>query len=249
MVYKEFYTRLMERIRADLSEHTEEGYAYRVDLRLRPFGSAGELISSFSRVLDYYRDSASLWEIQAALKMRPVGGNLKLGYDFIQKLHPILFQRRSRESIVGAIEGMRQKALQSYSDSLRPTIDVKSGTGGIRDVEFLVQGLQLIYGPDTPSIIEGNTMTALDLLREGGILPGNVVEQLQGDYIYLRRTEHYLQILEDRQIHSLPTDPHELTALAKRMMGLEGSAERFMEELQSSMERIRGAYSCHLLEG
>lgn len=249
MVCKEFYRRLMERIRADLSEHTEEGYAYRVDLRLRPFGSAGELISPLSRVLDYYRDSASLWEIQAALKMRPVGGNLKLGYGFIQKLHPILFRRRSRESIVGAIEGMRQKALQSYSDGLRPTIDVKSGTGGIRDVEFLVQGLQLIYGPETPSIIEGNTMTALDLLREAGILPGNVVEQLHDDYIYLRRTEHYLQILEDRQIHSLPTDSHELRALAKRMMGLEGSAERFMEELQSRMERIRGAYSCHLLEG
>ena len=181
--------------------------------------------------------------------MRPVGGNLKLGYDFIQKLHPILFQRRSRESIVGAIEDMRQKGVQSHGDALRPTIDVKNGTGGIRDVEFLVQGLQLIYGPETPAIIEGNTMRALDLLREADILPGNAVEQLQGDYIYLRRTEHYLQILEDRQTHSLPTDPHEQTALAKRMMGLEGSAERFMEELQSRMERVRGAYTSYLLEG
>lgn len=248
MVYKEFYRRLMERIRGDLSAHTEEGYAYRVDLRLRPFGSAGELISPLSRILDYYRDSASLWEIQAALKMRPVGGNLKLGYDFIQKLHPILFQRRSRESIVGAIEDMRQKGVQSYDDALRPTIDVKNGTGGIRDVEFLVQGLQLIYGPETPTIIQGNTMRALDLLREAGILPGNAVEQLQDDYIYLRRTEHYLQILEDRQTHSLPADPHEQTALAKRMMGLEGSAERFVEELQGRMERVRGAYTFYLLE-
>ena len=238
----------MERIRGDLSAHTEEGYAYRVDLRLRPFGSAGELISPLSRILDYYRDSASLWEIQAALKMRPVGGNLKLGYDFIQKLHPILFQRRSRESIVGAIEDMRQKGVQSYDDALRPTIDVKNGTGGIRDVEFLVQGLQLIYGPETPTIIQGNTMRALDLLREAGILPGNAVEQLQDDYIYLRRTEHYLQILEDRQTHSLPADPHEQTALAKRMMGLEGSAERFVEELQGRMERVRGAYTFYLLE-
>ena len=247
LVYKEFYTRVMEKIRSDLSKHTEEGYVYRVDLRLRPFGTAGELVSSLSWLLHYYLHSASLWEIQAALKMRPVSGNLQLGYDLIQQLRPILIQRRSRKSIVGTIEKMRHRAVQSYSEGLRSTIDVKSGLGGIRDVEFLVQGLQLIHGPDRPEIIEGNTLTALDLLREAGILPNEVARQLNEDYIFLRRTEHYLQILEDRQIHSLPKNSDELSALAKRMMGMDGSTSQFMVELEGSMKRIRDAYISYLL--
>jgi glutamate-ammonia-ligase adenylyltransferase len=244
--FKAYYGRVMAQVRADLSEHTDEGYAYRVDLRLRPFGSAGELVSSASGLLEYYRHSASPWEIQAALKMRPVAGNLQAGDDFVREMRPILLQHWNRDGIVRNIKEMRDKAVQASPRGLHVTIDVKNGSGGIRDIEFLVQGLQLIHGPDKPELIQGNTLTALDLLSEAHILPQDVAEQLKEDYIFLRRTEHYLQLLEDLQIHSLPKDPDELTALAKRMMGMDVTAGQFVRELQRRMERIRGTYTSFL---
>jgi glutamate-ammonia-ligase adenylyltransferase len=243
---KTYFSRVMAQIRADLSEHTEEGYVYRVDLRLRPFGRAGELVSSFSGLIEYYRRSASLWEIQAALKMRPVAGNQQVGRRFIMEMRPIFFQHRDRARIVGNIEGMRDKAVESSLEGAHTTIDVKNGYGGIRDIEFLVQGLQLIHGPDMPELIEGNTLTALDLLFDAGFLPQEVVKESKEDYTFLRRTEHYLQLLEDLQVHRLPKDPGELSALAKRMMGMEGSPERLIREIQRRMERVRGVYTSFL---
>jgi glutamate-ammonia-ligase adenylyltransferase len=243
---KTYFSRVMAQIRADLSEHTEEGYVYRVDLRLRPFGRAGELVSSFSGLIEYYRRSASPWEIQAALKMRPVAGNQQVGRRFIMEMRPIFLQRRDRARIMGNIEGMRVKAVESSLEGAHTTIDVKNGYGGIRDIEFLVQGLQLIHGPDMPELIEGNTLTALDLLSDAGFLPQEVVRESKEDYIFLRRTEHYLQLLEDLQVHRLPKDPGELSALAKRMMGMEGSPERLIREIQRRMERVRGVYTSFL---
>jgi len=143
-------------------------------------------------------------------------------------------------------EGMRDKAVVSSSEGGHTTIDVKNGRGGIRDIEFLVQGLQLIHGPDRAELIEGNTLTALDLLSDAALLPREVVEQSKEDYAFLRRTEHYLQLLEDRQVHRLPKDPDELAALAKRMMGMEESPEGFVRELRGRMERIRGVYASFL---
>ena len=138
------------------------------------------------------------------------------------------------------------KAVESSFEGVHTTIDVKNGYGGIRDIEFLVQGLQLIRGPDRPELIEGNTLTALDLLSDAGFLPQEVVKESKEDYTFLRRTENYLQLLEDRQVHRLPKDLGELSALAKRMMGMEGSPERFVKELQGRMERIRDIHTSYL---
>ena len=245
---KDLFSRAMEQVRSDLSAHTAEGYAYRVDLRLRPFGRAGELVPTVTALKDYYHRSASLWEIQAALKMRPVAGNLKLGYEFLEELKPLMLQQRDRKEIVETIDRMRQASVQSASAGLVSTLDVKSGIGGLRDVEFLVQGLQLIHGPETPGILGGNTLTALDNLQETGVLSDTVVTQLKEDYIFLRRTEHCLQILEDRQNHALPKDPAALHVLAKRMMGGHIEAEKFMEVLDQCLARVHDAYRTHLIE-
>jgi glutamate-ammonia-ligase adenylyltransferase len=247
--HRELFTRVMENVRSDLSAHTEEGYAYRVDLRLRPFGSAGELVPTVSGLLDYYRDRASIWEIQAALKMRPLAGSLRLGYDFMEQMRSILLKPRSRDDVVESIEKMRSAALKPYLSSHESTIDVKNGIGGLRDVEFLVQGLQLIHAPNSPELLEGNTMMAIEALCEARILPEETAEQLKQDYTLLRHTEHYLQILEDRQIHTIPKDSDELDTLAKRILGIEGSAEQFREMLNGCLKRIRKAYVSYLLEG
>jgi glutamate-ammonia-ligase adenylyltransferase len=243
------FARVMEDVSADLSKHTEEGHAYRVDLRLRPFGQEGELVSSFSSLANYYREKASLWEIQAALKMRPVAGNERLGYDLIGRIQPALLKSRSRPAIVDSIEKMRAGAIKTSSMSLGATTDVKSGIGGLRDVEYLVQGLQLIHAPKHPSLLEGNTVRALELLRQARIIPEGVVSELQKDYLFLRQVEHYLQILEDRQIHSIPRDREELNALGKRILGMEGDADEFMDVLHTCLGNVRAAYTTYLLEG
>ena len=242
---KTFFARLMEDLRSDLSSHTEEGYAYRVDLRLRPFGRDGELVPSWSSLVRYYTEVASLWEIQAALKMRPVAGHFRLGYSFLEKIRPVLLQGWKREDVSQSVEKMRTVGMKTHSGA---TQDVKSGMGGLRDVEFLVQGLQLIHGARIPSLLEGNTLNALELLGKEKVLPEPVALALKEDYVFLRRVEHCLQILEDRQIHAIPKDKKELKALARRLLGPEGNEDRFMEKLYGSLQRIHNAYATYLLE-
>jgi glutamate-ammonia-ligase adenylyltransferase len=246
---KGFYARLMERIRSDLSQHTDEGYAFRVDLRLRPFGRAGELVPSLSSIVEYYRRDASLWEIQATLKMRPISGNLQVGFALLERLRPELLRRRDRAAIVATIDRMRNSAIKAFSGTGRALLDVKSGLGGLRDVEFLVQGLQLVHCHEAPHLLESNTLLALGALSEGGILPVEVAEELMADYLFLRKVEHYLQILEDQQIHALPKGKEALTALAKRVHGVEGKGSLFMEEVRQCLGRIRENYTTYLLDG
>jgi len=244
---KEFFSKLMEDVISDLSSYTEEGYAYRVDMRLRPFGSSGELVNSIRGIMNYYEGSAALWEIQAAIKMRPVAGNLRLGYEFIEQLGSILNIPRERAAIVGSIDNMRNLAIQTYASPLMDRVDIKSGIGGIRDVEFMVQGLQMIHCHDKGITHEGNTMLAIESLCEAGILTDKTADTLKEDYIFLRRTEHYLQLLEDRQVHALPGDRNELSALSKRMLGVDANADLFMDQLNARLKRVRGFYEEYLL--
>jgi glutamate-ammonia-ligase adenylyltransferase len=245
---KAFFGKVMEKFSSDLSAHTEEGYVYRVDLRLRPFGREGDIVSSLSSLVRYYQESASLWEIQAALKMRPIAGNMNLGYRFLELIQPAFLRKRSRATIVGSIEKMRRTAIKAPPGRQKTGSDVKSGTGGIRDVEFLVQGLQLIHVPEDPSLLHGNTLIALELLREAGIIPEKAAWSLKDVYLFLRQVEHYLQILEDRQVHAVPTERGELNALSKRLLGIDGNAEAFAEKLNSCLREVRSAYTTFLLE-
>jgi glutamate-ammonia-ligase adenylyltransferase len=246
---KETADQVIEKVRSDLSTHMEEGYAYRVDLRLRPFGREGELVPTLSGFLKYFGRSASLWEIQAALKMRPIAGNLRLGYNFLERIRPILLEHRNHKNIMDSIEKMRNGAMKPLSNGIYPTVDVKSGFGGLRDVEFLVQGLQLIHGPNNPVLIDGNTLTGLDLLKQNSILPERATDQLKEDYVFLRKTEHYLQLLEDRQTHALPKDPDQLSALAKRMLGSDKGSDHFMDLLNACLKRVHDAFTRYLLDG
>jgi glutamate-ammonia-ligase adenylyltransferase len=157
-------------------------------------------------------------------------------------------RKRSRESITASIEKMRQAAIKACSPIGQPSSDIKCGVGGIRDVEFLVQGLQLIHAPDHPELLGGNTLAVLEALKQVGVLPEDVVGELRDNYIYLRQVEHYLQILEDRQIHALPSKSKELAALAKRVLGPDGDPEHFSEDMDRRREKIRKKYVAFLLE-
>ena len=244
---KEISGRILEDVRSGLSSHTEEGYAYRVDLRLRPFGSSGEIVQSIPSIINYYRHSASFWEIQAAIKMRPIAGNLRLGYEFLENLKPFILKSWDRSVVSAEIEKMRRKAVKNISHGLSSGIDVKSGLGGIRDIEFMVQGLQLLYSLDKGLQVEGNTMLALESMVEADIIPYESAKIIKQDYVFLRRIEHYLQILEDQQIHTLPIDKNEIDALAKRMLGTDAHGEELLGRLNDCLKRVRGAYERYLM--
>ncbi|MDY6910856.1 MAG: glutamate-ammonia-ligase adenylyltransferase, partial [Chloroflexota bacterium] len=242
---RDLFARVLEKLRASLSEHTQEGYAYRVDLRLRPYGAYGELVQSCSFLVEYYAREAALWEIQAIMKARPIAGALDIGYGFIEDIKPMVMQKRERRAIVSSIKGMRDKAIQVKSGSSRS--DVKSGIGGIRDVEFLVQGLQLVHFHDHPELFTGNTLSAMAILEKIGILSSDVVTALRDDYLFLRRVEHYLQLLEDRQIHDIPHDPAQLAALSRRALDQDTSSSEFMSKLETVQDWIHRAYDIYLV--
>lgn len=235
------YAHVLERLRADLSNHTEEGYVYRVDLRLRPHGRYGELVQSFSSLVDYYRKEAALWELQAALKARPVAGSMELGQRLVEAIRPGVAERRKWETIVASVKRMREKAVQGYAFPSRT--DVKSGLGGIRDVEFLIQALQLRHLPDHPMLFVGNTLEAMAQLQRIGALPAETALTLREDYLFLRRVEHYLQLLEDRQTHAIPEDEAQLAALARRAMGYETSPAEFRDRLAKVLERTHETHT------
>ncbi|MBI4775445.1 MAG: glutamate-ammonia-ligase adenylyltransferase [Deltaproteobacteria bacterium] len=241
-VKKDLFALAVDRLRSDLSSHTDAGYAYRVDLRLRPYGRSGELVPSLSSLVNYYRHKASPWEIQALLKLRPIAGDMRLGDRIMEQVRPILMERRDRDAVVASIEKLRKTAVKKLWGGLVSGTDVKTGLGGLRDIEFLVQGLQLIYASDHPELLGGNSLTALDALCERGLLPQDVASQLREDYLFLRRVEHCLQIMEDRQIHAVPQRPEELTALAKRMLGVNSDAEAFTAQLDGCLQRVQKAY-------
>jgi glutamate-ammonia-ligase adenylyltransferase len=115
-------------------------------------------------------------------------------------------------------------------------------------VEFLVQGLQLVHAPERPELLTGNTLEALGSLEEVGLLPRTTCAHLEEDYLLLRRVEHALQVLEDRQTHALPKDPAERITLARRLFGRGGDEARLTEELEACMLRVRKAYTTYLLE-
>ncbi len=236
------FSQVFERLIHTLEQHTSEGYVYRVDVRLRPFGKAGPLVPTMRSLIDYYRQKAGLWEIQALLKLRPVAGNLDLGSRFLKAIAPLLLARPRVRQITSSISTMRKKALAGLSAGRISYLNVKIGLGGIRDIEFMVQGLQRIYAADHPDILHGNTLTSLDLLYNAHILDMDNTGQLKRDYIFLRRIEHYLQLLEDRQTYELPAKASERAVLAKRVLGIQSSSEDLERELNACLSRVHGEY-------
>jgi glutamate-ammonia-ligase adenylyltransferase len=265
----ELFARVLKQVGQNLSAHTEEGHAYRVDFRLRPYGHAGQLVYTVSGLADYYAKKAALWEIQALLKARPVAGNAALGAAWLEHVRPIFMQPRPATTIILSIETLRKTAIgktdhrRQRTDTRRqtpdtggrkmedgpemPIADVKSGLGGIRDIEFLVQGLQLIHAPHQSELLDGNTLSALERLKTCGLLPEEVVGQLQADYTFLRRVEHILQIFEDCQIHAVPKSGDARAALARRVLGPDSTADRLMTELDTCQKRVRRTYTQYFL--
>ncbi len=223
-----------------LSDPTAEGVALRVDTALRPGGRAGALSRSLESTVDYYAHHAAVWERQAQIKARPVAGDLALGAEFVERLAPIVYPD---ELAPAAIEEVRRAKvrLEEYVRARgKESIEVKRGRGGIRDVEFAVQLLQLVHGRRNPRLREPNTLRALVALAKDGYVAEPDARDLAEAYRFLRRLEHRLQIVRDLQTHDLPEDPEALNRLARAMGMASPTMLRRVYERETS--QVRGLH-------
>lgn len=213
----EFFERLTKEVVKLLGEVTEFGRAYRVDLRLRPDGRRGPLTITVEAAWHYYDLAGRTWERQAFVKARPVAGDLSLGQEFLRRLEPWIYRKYLGLADIAGIKALKRRIETRSQDESGDRFDVKTGPGGIRDVEFVIQFLQLLNGGDLTQLRTGNTLTALARLEEVGCLTDQERGLLEANYRLLRQIEHRLQFMFDLQTHRLPTEPSERLRLALRL--------------------------------
>jgi glutamate-ammonia-ligase adenylyltransferase len=213
----EYFGRVVGEVVRLLSAHTDRGQAYRVDLRLRPEGHRGPLARSLASTLSYYDTLGRTWERQALIKVRPVAGDLRLGEEFVRAIEPFVYRKYLTFAEINEIKALKRKIEKKAGRSGATDSDVKTGHGGIRDVEFAIQFLQLLNGGDLPEARQRNTLKALQALERVGCLTDQEYRVLDDTYRFLRKTEHRLQLMFDLQTHSLPAGKEELRKLALRM--------------------------------
>ena len=238
----ENYTRLGKQLIENLSKTTSKGFLYRVDMRLRPWGHDGALVTSMEGYQRYFKEHALLWEKQAFLKARPIAGSLSLGEELRKSIEPWLYSLPAEEVRAG-IHSMKQRTESFLLEKGRKWGEVKLGEGSIRDVEFVVQSKQMTH----PSIKTRRTLKAIPLLREARLLSPIEARTLSEGYIFLRTLEHYLQITDYQQTYTLPSDPEALRLLARRL-GFEGAgaADRLVKAFENHCQAIRAVYLNHI---
>jgi glutamate-ammonia-ligase adenylyltransferase len=202
---EEFYMQLGQQLIHALHNHTEHGFVYRVDMRLRPYGDSGPLVANFDAMAEYYQSQGREWERYAMIKARPVAGPKQAAGQLMKLLRPFVYRRYLD---FGAFESLRNLKEQIVREVERKGMqdNIKLGPGGIREVEFIVQAFQLIRGGRESSLRQRGVLQVLDALAVLGYLPAHVTLQLAEAYVFLRRTENRLQAWEDQQIHELPED-------------------------------------------
>jgi glutamate-ammonia-ligase adenylyltransferase len=214
---EEFFERLGKDVIRLLTENTELGSTYRVDMRLRPEGSRGPLCLSFDSTLSYYDTKGRTWERQAYVKARPIAGDRELGSELLEKLEPWIYRRYLSLTDISGIKSLKRRIERRAESEGADLRNVKTGRGGIRDVEFVIQFLQLLNGGALPEVRTGNTLDAIAKLEQSGCLTHQERSILEDNYSFLRKLEHRLQILFDLQTHLLPAHRDELAKLAVRM--------------------------------
>ena len=244
-----FYTRMARGFVTLMEARDADGYVFRTDLRLRPDPAATPPCVALPAAIAYYESMGQNWERAAMLKARPVAGDLALGHGFLDAIRPFVWRRHLDFAAVADIHAMKRridahKGNRESTDTDAATRllghNVKLGHGGIREIEFLAQSLQLVWGGRNPSLRVLRTIDALRLLVRAGHVPRRAAGELAAAYRFLRRVEHRLQMVHDRQTHSLPDRPDQLEAFAI-FMGYP-DAHAFAAALLRHMDRVRTAY-------
>src|SRR5216110_1427250 len=238
--YHEFFNRLGNKILETFSTPDPAGSLFRVDLRLRPEGSAGPLARSLESMENYYAGFGETWERLALIKARGIAGSRELAYEFLRQHQPFIYPKSATPDLLEEIANIKRRIERDVVGRDKLQRDVKLGVGGIREIEFIVQALQLIHGARHPFLQEPSMLKALRALRQLDLLPREEVLTLDNAYRFLRRVEHRLQIEGEQQTHTVPQEPEALRRLALSLRF--SSGERFTAALHEKMNSVRSIF-------
>ena len=234
----QWFNRLAEKILETFSTPDAEGALFRVDLRLRPEGSAGPLARSLESMENYYSGFGETWERIALIKARGIAGSRELAYEFLRQHQPFIYPRSPTPDLLDEIAAIKRRIEHDAAEDLER--DVKLGRGGIREIEFVVQTLQFIHGGRHAFLQEASTLNALRALANLELVPNNEVLDLDRAYRFLRQVEHRLQIEAEQQTHTVPREPVAVERLA-RSLGFD-SRKEFNAQLRATMDRVRSIF-------
>lgn len=241
-----FFSRVAERLINILSSVTQSGYAYRVDAGLRPEGSKSPLVHSIAGLEAYYPGRGQLWERQAMLRARAVAGDDALGKDVEKLLESFAYGKPIGPEDITAMDTMRRRMERERAREGPSRKNFKLGRGGLADVEFACQILQLVYGTKRPEIRSPNTFEAINRLSAAGLIEPSEGEALAEAFGFLRQVEKQLRVERERSVDVLPAEEDKLATLARRMgfkdQGPAGSAQAFVQEYERKTAMVRDLY-------
>ena len=229
----EIATKLVTRMMRIMDEVGNEPSLWQVDANLRPEGKSGALVRSLDSHQSYYERWAESWEFQALLKARPIAGDQALGADYIARIWPKVWESTVRENFVESVQKMRQRVTDHIPTS-EVDAQIKLGPGGLRDIEFTVQLLQLVHGRSDQSIRVRDTLGALEALSNGSYIGREDAERFSAHYRFLRLLEHRIQLSAMRRTHLMPTDENARRSIARAV-----SLELTAEQLISRWEKVK----------
>jgi glutamate-ammonia-ligase adenylyltransferase len=236
----QYFVRLSEMVTRIISEVTGEGFVFRVDLRLRPEGTRGDLANSLRSAEIYYESWGQTWERAAMIKARPVAGDLAVGEEFLRIIAPFVYRKSLDFTSIEEIKEMKERINLATARARQGGPDLKLGSGGIREIEFFVQAHQLIYGGKNPGLRLRGTVEALRALARTGIIPEEERTELEEAYGFLRSLEHRIQVFQERQTHVLPRREEDLRRLS-RAMGRDGG-DALLSDLERHTRSVREIY-------
>jgi len=244
---QEFFNQLGKNLIQSLDANTADGFVFRVDMRLRPFGQSGALVSHFDALEDYYQTQGREWERYAMIKARVVASSLpgsQASQQAISGLYHLIRQFTYRKyvdfSVIEALRELKQKINQEVARRKLGN-DVKLGAGGIREIEFIAQSFQLIRGGRDMELQDNRLLVVLPLLEQLNCLPAGKAEKLSEAYLFLRNTEHAIQGYQDRQTQKLPADPDQQLSIA-RVLGFE-TREAFFQQLEACQQCVKSEFA------
>jgi [glutamine synthetase] adenylyltransferase / [glutamine synthetase]-adenylyl-L-tyrosine phosphorylase len=243
---REFFSAVGKKIIYAMGTVSEEGFVFRIDLRLRPMGNSGPLIQSVYSSMVYYESWGQCWERAALIKARPVAGAIDLGAQFLKELEPFVYRRYLDYTTVDELRHMKlriENELLSAGDKER---NLKLGYGGIREIEFFTQALQLVNGGYVPQVREPSTLPALAALARYRLIAPDVRDQLVEAYRFLRQAEHKVQMVQEAHAHSIPEGTEEEQAFARRLgykrKGKQSERQLFWRDHRRHTQMVRGIF-------
>jgi len=237
------YWELGQKLIKALIDATTEGFLYRVDMRLRPWGKSGALVNTVDAHVGYLKKHGLAWEKQALLKARPIAGDFAVGREFLKRAEPLIFGMPP-DDVRASVRSTKSKIEAELGRKGRTWGEVKGGPGSIRDIEFITQYLQLVHGGQSPAVRSVGTLDGLVRLADFGLLHADEFRRLSNGYNFLRTVEHSLQLMHHKQVHSLPSEDRELAYLARRLDYPDG--RQFLAQYERTVQTVRSIYDRYL---